>query len=180
MNVPDPITETDSETTFATSIYGPDYNLKTGKYTFVGSYTKSSQGSLQKEIYGFVFIGHLGLNLRPKIYPSVNLSYFITFLHSTANGLVVGNSGISKVPATVSNSTISYVYNYNLESGQTGGAVLPLLITIPNYKTVTTYGIVYNGNDTYTIVGGASTNEISITDIYIVMKVNLNHMESRL
>jgi hypothetical protein len=40
------------------------------------------------------------------------------------------------------------------------------VIQYPNSKTTTTYGIWYNDNNIYTIVGGYSMNHISIDKIY--------------
>jgi hypothetical protein len=126
----------------ATSVYGPNYDSTTGIYTFVGSYTNYNY-----DIKGFVYTGTLdGLENPDNFkYPNVNSTYNTTFLHSNSNGLIVGNSG-NKI------NTISYIYDINNLSE------IKTQIMFPNSKTTTTYGIWYNGNNSYTIVGGYSFN----------------------
>lgn len=139
-----------------TSIYGPDYSQNTGLYTFVGSYLDYNQN-----IKGFVYRGNLDssqlLNPDNILYPSVNQYFDTNFLHSNSNGLIVGNSGNTNK----SNSTISYIYDINnLDKILTE-------IKFPNSETTTTYGIWYNGNNSYTIVGGYSLKSVPINKIYL-------------
>ena len=150
LNVPDSL---------GTSVYGPDYDSNTGIYTFVGSYLDYSQN-----IKGFIYKGTLDqtslTNPNNFYYPSVNSSYSTTFLHSTSNGLAVGNSG-SDVDNPQNQTTLSYIYDItNLSNYKT-------VVKFPNSKTTTTYGIQYNGDSSYTLVGGYSDNKISINQIYL-------------
>ena len=135
----------------ATSVYGPNYDLNTGIYTFVGSYT-----DYKHKTKGFIYNGTLDKNnlKNPNnfSYPSVNSSYTTTFLHSNMNGLIVGNSGDKK-------NTISYIYDINNLSK------IKTQIKFPDSKTTTTYGIWYNGKNLYTLVGGYSSNFIPIETI---------------
>lgn len=143
----------------ATSLYGPNYDKNTGIYTFVGSYTNYNY-----EIKGFVYNGTLNKddleNPNNFFYPNINLSYEITFLHSNANGLMVGNSG--NIGNTFENNleTISYIYDINNLSD------IKKEIKFPGSKTTTTYGIWYNGDNSYTLVGGYSQNDVPINSIY--------------
>jgi hypothetical protein len=136
----------------STSVYGPNYDIDSGMYTFVGSY-KTCLG----KINGFAYTGKLDndyLNDSNNfLYPSVNNQYKITFLHSNSNGFIVGNSG-SKT------STISYIYNINDMSNYVK------LIEFPDSITTTTYGIWYDGDNQYTIVGGYTDKHIPIERIY--------------
>jgi len=139
-----------------TSVYGPDYNVETGIYTFVGSYL-----DYNLNIKGYVYVGNLDesslSNPENYFYPCVNKDYKTTFLHSTSNNLVVGNSG-----NTNSGDTISYIYDINnLDE-------IKKEIKFPNSKTTTTYGIWYNGNNSYTLVGGySSENNFGLDSIYL-------------
>lgn len=139
----------------STSTYGPNYNVNTGIYTFVGSYIDYNLNT-----NGYIYIGNLDeLSLCDKnnyFYPSVNLSYNITFLHSVSNGLIVGNSGNQN-----SDETLSYIYDINnLNEIKTE-------IKFPDSHTTTTYGIWYNGDNSYTLVGGFSHKKININNIYL-------------
>lgn len=135
----------------ATSVYGPNYDPNTGIYTFVGSYTNYSY-----EVKGFVYSGTLDdsslKNPNNFSYPSVNTSYDTTFLHSNSNGLTVGNSGSKS-------GTISYIYDTN------DLTQIKKQIKFPNSTTTTTYGIWFNGNNSYTLVGGYSSIEVQIKNI---------------
>jgi hypothetical protein len=138
-----------------TSLYGPNYDLDTGIYTFVGSFLDYNQNT-----NGFIYQGTLTLdNLTNKsnfIYPSINTYFNTTFFHSYSNGLFVGNSGND----TKNDETISYIYDINDLSK------IKTFIKYPNSSTTTTYGIWYNGINNYTIVGGYTMNSISIDKIY--------------
>lgn len=137
-----------SQIGLATSVYGPNYNFNNGIYTFVGSYADYSFN-----IKGFIYIGTLDNNelANPNnfLYPSVNLEYDANFLHSNSNGLVVGNSGNN-------NKTISYIYNV----GDMNNYITE--IKFPGSITTTSYGIWYNGNNSYTIVGGFSSKFVPL------------------
>ena len=139
-----------------TSVYGPYYNSTTGIYTFVGAYL-----NYNLKIHGYIYVGYLNesslSDANNYLYPSVNANYDITFLHSNFNGLIVGNSGYLN-----SNDIISYIYDVNnLNEIKTE-------IKFPNSKITTTYGIWYNGDYSYTLVGGyADDKKVNIQDIYL-------------
>jgi len=136
-----------------TSVYGPNYDKDTGIYTFVGSFLDYNQNT-----NGFVYQGKLdGLKDQSNfIYPSINQYFDTTFFHSYSNGLFVGNSGkTNKI-----NETVSYIYDIDDVSK------IKTKIKFPNSETTTTYGIWYNGNNRYSIVGGYTMNAKSINDIY--------------
>jgi hypothetical protein len=136
-----------------TSLYGPDYDKETGLYTIVGSYLDYNQ-----DTKGFIYEGRLDeLNKSLKfIYPKINSYYNTNFLHSNSNGLIIGNSGNTGKNL----ETISYIY----ELGNSNK--IKTLIQYPNSNTTTSYGIWYNGNNNYSIVGGYSNKNISIDKIY--------------
>ena len=136
-----------------TSIYGPDYNLSDGIYTFVGSFLDYNQN-----VNGFIYQGKLENITNPLnfIYPSINLYFDTTFFHSFSNELFVGNSG-NKFKNL---ETTSYIYDIN------DFDKIKTQIKYPNSLTTTTYGIWYNGDNIYTIVGGYSMENKSIEQIY--------------
>ena len=136
-----------------TSIYGPNYDKDNGIYSFVGSYS-----DIQQNIYGFVYQGHLNELSNPSnfFYPNINQYYNTTFFHSFSNNLFVGNSGNTNKD----NDTVSYIYDMN------DLVRVKTVIKYPNSETTTTYGIWYNSNNIYTIVGGYSPKNISVDQIY--------------
>lgn len=137
-----------------TSIYGPNYDQDTSLFTFVGSYTDINQN-----IYGFIYQGYLNdlSNISNLFYPTINNYFSINFFHSFSNILFIGNSG----NPDKDDDTVSYIYDI------TELIKVRTIIKYPNSKTTTTYGIWHNGNNNYTIVGGYSTQSISIDKIYI-------------
>lgn len=137
-----------------TSVYGPNYDLSSGIYTFVGSYLDYNQN-----VNGFVYQGNLTdlLNSNNFTYPSINKFYDTTFFHSFSNNLFVGNSGNNGLLT----ETVSYIYDINNIS------TVKKVIKYPESATTTSYGIWYNGNNSYTIVGGYSKSNIDIEKIYI-------------
>lgn len=137
-----------------TSLYGPNYDIETGLYTFVGSFLNYNQ-----QVQGFVFQGKLEDIYSPSFffYPSINDYYKTTFFHSYSNGLFVGNSG-TKDPLKL--ETVSYVYDFSDLS------VVKSVIQYPGASTTTSYGIWHNGASHYTIVGGYSDLPLFILSIY--------------
>ena len=139
------------------SIYGPDFDNSTGNCTFVGSYNKPNIANT----FGFVYQGTLNqhnLDISSNyVYPEIfNNSYKTTFLHSTMNNYVVGNS------QDFSGNTISFIYNIvDLSSNDAYTE-----IKYPLSQTTTTYGIWYNGENSYTIVGGYSLDKVDFLNIY--------------
>ena len=145
-----------------TSVYGPNYDKNSGIYTFVGSYTMNVEENTDSEqnIYGFIYQGNLNelTNESNFSYPSINQYFNTTFFHSFSNNLFVGNSGNTDKD----NETVSYIYDMN------DLVRIKTLIKYPNSGTTTSYGIWYNSNNIYTIVGGYSNKNISIDKIYNV------------
>lgn len=145
----------------STSIYGPYYYEKTGLYSFVGSYNNGTSKQ-----YAFYYSGHLNsLNVSSNfVYPSVNNDYEVTFLHSIANQLIVGNSGNINPP-----SVISYIYDIN------DLTKIKTQILVPNFPegVITTYGIWDNGNNTYTIVGGCTLTASTLLSIKSTYNLDL-------
>jgi hypothetical protein len=136
-----------------TSLYGPNYDIHSGIYTFVGSYLDNNQNT-----NGFVYQGKLNdlSNTSNFIYPTINKYFNTTFFHSFSNNLFVGNSGNTDE----NNDTVSYIYDIN------DLTTVKAIITYPDSGTTTSYGIWYNGNNSYTIIGGYSMKSISINKIY--------------
>jgi len=140
----------------STSVYGPNYNKKNKLFNFVGSFVDQSNNTK-----GFVYTGKLVHNnktlSKPQnfVYPCINNDYSVVFIHSIMNGLYVGNCG-----NTNGDNTLSFLYNIHDNVNYTK-------INFPNALTTTTYGIWYNGDNIYTIVGGYSMEKkISINKIY--------------
>jgi trimeric autotransporter adhesin len=138
-----------------TSVYGPNYNNVTKKFTFVGSYTNNDQ-----EIKGFLYNGELNnLDLSNKLnfkFPSVNFDYKTVYCHSFSGGLFVGNCS----KGTNLTDTISFIYDINNVDE------IKAIISYPGSLTTTSYGIWHNGSSSYTIVGGYSTKAIPFDNIY--------------
>ena len=137
------------------SVYGPRCNdFINNIFTFVGSYTLLNDTN----IYAFLFRGQLTDLTNPSNYilqmQYISPEHIISFTHSTDGNFAVGNSG-----SNAAKDTESWLYNI---SNQTY-----TIISFPGAKTTTTYGIVKNQNDSYTIVGGFSQEEVPITNIYI-------------
>jgi hypothetical protein len=149
----------------SSSVYGPNYDVNTGLYGFVGSYMNPSD----KNIYGFYYNGYLNnnelINEENYKYPSVNKKYDVTFVHSTMGEIMVGNCGNTESSdSAVENSILSFCYlttymPYNVDNY--------VEIKFPNSVSTTTYGVWYNGNNKYTFVGGYSLNKnMKINDVY--------------
>lgn len=136
-----------------TSLYGPNYDSHTGIYTFVGSFVNTNQNT-----NGFIYQGTINdlLNQTNFTYPTINNYFNTTFFHSFSNGLFVGNSGNTGK----SKETVSYIYDVDDLSK------IKTLVKYPNAETTTSYGIWYNDNHNYTIVGGYSIKNVSIDKIY--------------
>lgn len=137
-----------------TSLYGPRYDTTTDLFTLVGSYMLPNDSYT----YGFLYRGSLTDFTNPSNYV-LQMNYSepactTSFTHSTDGDFAVGNSG------SPGYTTTSWLYNI---TNNTYTA-----IQYPGAKTTTTYGIVKNPNNSYTIVGGYSPSKIvSINDIYL-------------
>jgi hypothetical protein len=137
-----------------TSVYGPRYNPMNDLFSFVGSYMLPNDPNT----YGFLYRGSLNSFTDPSKYilnmNNSSSDYTITFTHSTDGDFAVGNSG-----NITSRVTLSWLYNINNGTYTT--------ISYPGSKTTTTYGIIKNRDNSYTIVGGYSTSrQVGITEIY--------------
>lgn len=154
-----------------TSIYGPNVVGK-NIFNLVGTYNNIKTVTLLPKIYGFFYTGKLKFDktalLNPSNYktiPTSKLDMNITFAHSMSNNHIVLNGG--NLPSSIAES---YIYNSLTEEFT--------LISIKGYKTVTTYGILFNepkpntcqcssnSDEMYTLVGGCSEKEINISSIY--------------
>jgi trimeric autotransporter adhesin len=154
-------TDTNVVTT-TTSVYGPDH-LTNGGLRLVGSYRKSSDTNIFN--HGFVWEGTTndlpsGGTYRSIDYPGATYQ----FVHSTMGGLAVGNADGPKRIGTKTlpiGPGVAYIYNV-----LTNGFVTT--IPYPGAKSVTAYGIWYNGATSYTICGGYSpalTNNLTNQEI---------------
>lgn len=158
LNVPNP-----NGGFFYTSIYGPNYDIYTGIYTFVGSYTETDDN-----IKGFVYQGTLEQDslTNPSNFIYFNDLYFenndITFLHSINGDYLVGNTFINNGSLILDFKT--FVWNFKKSTP-------PVIFSYPNSTISTTYGIIKN-SDYFTIVGGYSNgsstsfNPEDISDIF--------------
>lgn len=124
-----------------TSCYGPRYDFYTEEFTLVGSYNVPNNSST----YGFLFRGTLEDLQDPSKYVTemqpVYDEYPVTFVYSTDGDFAVGASGSSS-------SQISQAWIYNITNQQ----YMPYSYGGSKYTTL--YGIISNGNNTYTIIGG--------------------------
>jgi len=127
---------------YTTSVYGPDYDLATGIYRFVGTYISENN-----DTKGFIYSGDLSsdslTNPANFKFNSVSDEFPLSYFHSNSGNFLVGNS----FNITVGLS-ISYLINLITPNSK------PILINYPNAKITTSYGIWYNGNNNYVIVGG--------------------------
>lgn len=150
LNVPNPYIE---DNYYHTSVYGPNYNSNSGLYTFVGSYTMTNFITKKTTTNGFIYRGGLNsiaLNTTSNFYylpKTLIKNYDITFLHSFSGNHFVGNSMNSET-----NKSVSYLCEFLpiLTDGE------PIYIKFPSAITTSSYGIWYNKNNEYTIVGGYS------------------------
>ncbi|WP_254508470.1 beta strand repeat-containing protein [Anatilimnocola floriformis] len=137
---------------YTTSVYGPD-NLDGDDLRLVGSYKNSDFATAPVTVHGFVFEGETGDlstggNYRTIDYPGAKYNY----VHSTMGGLVVGNYD-SPVAHGTNNLPLGpgHAYIYDLATD-----TFIEDIVYPGSLSNTAYGIWYNGDTKYTIVGGYS------------------------
>ena len=134
---------------YNSSVYG-SYNLGSGNLQMVGTYKNPDYSTAAVFANGFVFTGttaDLGnaADYATIDYPGAEYNY----VHSTANGLAVGNydnpaeHGEDGLPFGPGNA---FVYDIATKSFTQ--------INLPGAVSVTAYGIGYNGDNSYTIVGG--------------------------
>ncbi len=130
-----------------TSIYGPD--LVNNVLRLVGSYKTSNSESGN---FGFLFIQNAWQTIT---YNSYNK---YTFVHSVMGSLCILNTD-SRTKDIVSDTAQAFIYNIDNSSFTN--------ISYPLSLTTTAYGLWWNGNSSYTIVGGYSKlNSVGIASIY--------------
>jgi hypothetical protein len=133
-----------------TSVYGPDY-VGIGVYRLVGTYRNVNE----KTVYGFFFEGTLIDLSKTQNYNSIligsNSDY--TYVHSTMGNLIGGTYG--------SNSAAINAFIMKIKTGTV------INVVFPGSKSNTVYGIWYNEDDSYTLCGGYSDEEVSALSIYI-------------
>jgi len=133
----------------ATNLYGPNV-LDHGRIRVVGNFTTD----LDNNTHGCMYEGHLnGKGKWTRIVPTSNT--LNTICHSTMGKLVVGNYD------TILIAGKAFIYDIKKQHYTD--------IIIPNAKSVTAYGVWYNGDNRYTICGGYSPIVGSQADVgYIV------------
>jgi trimeric autotransporter adhesin len=139
---------------YNTSVYGPD-NLGSGNVTLVGSYKNNDWQTAPVEVHGFYYTGPISnvgflnpTNYHRIDYPGAQYNY----VHSTANGLVVGNYD-SQVQHNMFGLEFGpgHAFIYDINTG-----LFPTEVAFPGAYSTTAYGIWYNGGTSYTLAGGYS------------------------
>lgn len=146
---------------FNTSIYGPN-NLGDGNIQMVGVYKNPDFATASVEVNGLLFQGTVADLADSSAYRSVNYpDARFNYLHSTMNGLVVGNydselaHGTHDLPLGPGKA---FIYSIADDSFLTD-------IVYPGAASNTAYGIWHNGGTRYTICGGYSLSFINnLTD----------------
>lgn len=141
-------------TVTSTSLYGPNNGAVSGSVQIVGNYTSKENGS---NALGLLYEGPLDgsgswttlLPPSPDTSPVIN-----TIAHSTMDGLVVGNYD--------TNLATGKAFIYNIATKQYFD------LTKIGAKSITAYGIWYNGGTSYTIAGGYSDLVQGLTNGYLV------------
>jgi len=144
----------------ATSVYGPD-NLGSGNTRLVGSYRNADFATAPVEVNGFLFEGTTADlatagNYLTIDYPGAEFNY----VHSTMGGLVVGNYDSAAAHGTFSlplGPGHAYIYDIDSDTFLTD-------VVYPGSLSNTAYGIWYNGETSYTIVGGYSLDPVNNFD----------------
>ena len=147
----------EEETVTSTSLYGPNNGKKKGDIQVVGSYKTKETGN--KDL-GCLYIGKFdGTGKWYKLLPSFDEEIVGVIAHSTMGDLVVGNYDTKSIVGKAFIYDIKEKKYYDISTLQTN----------INAKSITAYGIYYNGCDKYTICGGYSNlkNE-ELTYSYIV------------
>ena len=141
-------------TVSATNLYGPNNGDVNGEIKVVGNYTTVEAG---QKAFGCLYQGPLdGSGVWKTIIPSSSDSVINTIAHSTHGDLVVGNYD------TQLNQGKAFIYDIKTDEY--------FEITKDGAKSITAYGIWYNGDQSYTICGGYSNLDPSsgIDSGYIV------------
>lgn len=130
-----------------TSVYGPN-NLGNGAVQLVGSYKNADASTAAVAVNGFLYQGATaelpaGGAYTTIDYPGAKYNY----VHSTMNGLAVGNydsPASNGLPLGVGGA---YIYDIAKSAFVTN-------VVYPGALTTTAYGIWYNGGVSYTLCGG--------------------------
>lgn len=135
-----------------TSIYGPD--LTNNILRLVGSYVNSN---LATGNFGFLYTSQTGTAAD---WQTVQYNQYnkYTFVHSVMGSLCILNTD-SRTKDVYSDTAKAFIYDISNSTF--------INIAYPSALTTTAYGLWWNGNTSYTIVGGYSkTNSVDITTIY--------------
>ncbi|CEF49391.1 unnamed protein product [uncultured bacterium] len=138
----------------ASAVYGPD-NLGGNHVALVGSYNVTGTGLADQK--GFIFEGTTADLTNPANYTTIDAGGDFNIVHSTMQGLAVGNSDSS--PSQGQASLLSHAFLYDVASGQ----FLPDIV-FPGSVSNTAYGIWFNGGTSYTICGGWSSDPVNNFD----------------
>jgi hypothetical protein len=137
-------------TVVVTNLYGPN-NKHNGDLQVVGNYTTQETGI---STIGCLYEGSINGDGQWTTIVPIPLSndpILNTICHSTNGGLVVGNYDTILVQGK------AFIYDIKKKTYHN--------INKPNAKSITSYGLWYNGKDRYTICGGYSnTNGVSALD----------------
>ena len=132
------------KTVTSTNLYGPSNGLKSN-IRVVGNYTTVEAGSSD---IGCLYEGPLnGSGKWTTLIPTSSKPVLSTIAHSTMRGLVVGNYSTQ--------TKMSKAFIYDIKHRKY------VHIIKPGAKSITAYGIWYNGGSSYTICGGYSNANIS-------------------
>jgi len=151
-------------TVMSTNLYGPD-NGENGKIVVVGNYETKEAGM---STIGCLYEGYLSGNGKwTTLIPNLSSDPVLnTIAHSTHGGLVVGNYD------TQLDQGKAFIYDISKKKYYD--------IIKPGAKSITAYGIWYNGENSYTICGGYSDLDVSsgVDSGYLVDWNNLTHQFS--
>lgn len=137
-----------------TNLYGPNL-LSKKKIRVVGSYFTAETGNVN---LGCMYEGKLdGSGVWTTLLPTSSETVLNTICHSTAGDIVIGNFD------TIIIQGKAFIYDIKTREYFN-------IIPIPNIKSITAYGVWYNGEDQYTIAGSytALDAETGLTSGYIV------------
>ncbi len=132
---------------YETSVYSPDL-VSNGDIMLVGTYRATQNSPV---VHGFVFEGQTSDLNDPAHYTTIDYpGAQYTYVHSVANGLVVGNYddvGLQALGGLQYGPSQAFIYN--VSTGQFISQV-----AYPGSKSTSVYAIWYNGGTSYTLAGG--------------------------
>lgn len=134
----------------STTLYGPNNGSSDGTINVVGSFTSAESPGVS---FGLLYQGKLTDGNNSSNWTILTPpSAISTIAHSNMGNLVAGNYNIQSDPAGK-----AFIYDMNTKEYTE--------ITKQDAKSVTIYGIWYNGGNSYTIAGGYSRLNIQGLDI---------------